>query len=634
MPILSIIVPVYKVESYLERCIESILAQSFKDFECILINDGSPDNCGEIIERYAANDSRIIPIHQENQGECGARNAGLSVMDDGPGYVGFVDSDDYIAPDMFEKLIENMENQKTDISCCRWFDVLGEEDGGESVREVVFNMVPYMNRDTFFQHILDTPFTILGTVWNKLFRRELVNSTFPVGIEVGEDTVFLVEYCKNISSASFINEALYYYQIRGDSLTHSIDGKMVEGLEAWKSVLDVSMVFGGKSYKLAEKKYVDTCMLRLQELKSDPENNYYQIARKHYLEYIRNNWYRILNNMTIPWKTRLFYLSYFLKTWLCKKNRTIRNMVGRFWTDCKEFSVDIAFRRIIRDLPYLAWDRRYNYYMRGVQKYIHDKYYFYYKELKKEYDPLVQKKGSNIIWVMWWQGELDMPEVVRMCYEQLLRICNPYEIVLITQDNWKEYLSLPVNIINKNERGMFSITHLSDIIRWGLLTQYGGFWLDIKIYASQIPEEAFSKRFYSLRAPGIWANSIFPGDWFCACLAFNHSYEKLAWCMYKLFLRYWSEHNILVDYFLTDFFTQMIAFDDDEIRQYIEAVPENWEFQQLRSHMNDPYDDKKISEMFDGSDLHALSYKEKYKMKTDDGQKTIYQHLLVNGEKQ
>jgi glycosyltransferase involved in cell wall biosynthesis len=99
MPVISIIVPVYKVEPYLRRCIDSILAQGFTDFECILIDDGSPDNCPTICDEYMEKDKRIVVIHQENKGVSAARNAGLNRAQGK--WIGFVDSDDWCDKGMF-----------------------------------------------------------------------------------------------------------------------------------------------------------------------------------------------------------------------------------------------------------------------------------------------------------------------------------------------------------------------------------------------------------------------------------------------------------------------------------------------------------------------------------------------------
>ena len=125
MPKLSIIVPVYNVEKYIRKCIDFILGKTFKDFELILVDDGSPDNCGEICESYARNDNRIRVIHRANGGLSAARNTGLSYATGK--YIGFVDSDDYVSPVMYEKLINSIEKHNADICKCGYneFDDLG-----------------------------------------------------------------------------------------------------------------------------------------------------------------------------------------------------------------------------------------------------------------------------------------------------------------------------------------------------------------------------------------------------------------------------------------------------------------------------------------------------------------------------
>ncbi len=125
MPIISVIVPVYNVEEYIHRCIDSILAQTFKEFELILVDDGSPDQSGKICDEYALIDSRIKVIHKKNGGLSDARNAGLEVAQGE--YIGFVDSDDFIESDMYEKLLEACKENSSQIAMCGRYNVLGEE---------------------------------------------------------------------------------------------------------------------------------------------------------------------------------------------------------------------------------------------------------------------------------------------------------------------------------------------------------------------------------------------------------------------------------------------------------------------------------------------------------------------------
>ena len=123
MPKISIIVPVYNVEKYLEKCVRSILAQTFTDFELILVDDGSPDSSGAMCDQFAEQDQRVKVIHKENGGLSDARNAGIEIATGE--YLGFVDSDDYIADDMYELLYTNIVKD-ADLSICGIYDVYEE----------------------------------------------------------------------------------------------------------------------------------------------------------------------------------------------------------------------------------------------------------------------------------------------------------------------------------------------------------------------------------------------------------------------------------------------------------------------------------------------------------------------------
>lgn len=118
MSLISVIVPVYKVEPYLQACLDSLLASTHKQLEIILVDDGSPDRCPEICDAYAQRDNRIRVIHQENEGLVGARNTGLRHASGD--YIGFIDSDDCISPVMFERLVAVMEQTGADVVCCEY----------------------------------------------------------------------------------------------------------------------------------------------------------------------------------------------------------------------------------------------------------------------------------------------------------------------------------------------------------------------------------------------------------------------------------------------------------------------------------------------------------------------------------
>ena len=143
MPKISIIVPVYNVEKYLEKCVRSILAQTFTDFELILVDDGSPDSSGAMCDQFAEQDQRVKVIHKENGGLSDARNAGIEIATGE--YLGFVDSDDYIADDMYELLYTNIVKEDADLSICGIYDVYeGKEPVEKQQQYIVLDKVAAM----------------------------------------------------------------------------------------------------------------------------------------------------------------------------------------------------------------------------------------------------------------------------------------------------------------------------------------------------------------------------------------------------------------------------------------------------------------------------------------------------------
>ncbi len=204
MPELSIIVPVYKVEPYLPKCIDSILAQTFTDFELILIDDGSPDRCGEICDEYAAKDSRIVVIHQENKGVSAARNAGLDIAKGE--YIGFVDSDDWIEKTMYKRLISIMQADDTDIAIC---GCKQRKESGEFLYNDFFNEGSY-NHDQLLRAMISIPNPIGGVLWNKLFKRRIIGSLrFCENMKNCEDGLFIVQTLVETKSGKKIPDPLY-----------------------------------------------------------------------------------------------------------------------------------------------------------------------------------------------------------------------------------------------------------------------------------------------------------------------------------------------------------------------------------------------------------------------------------------
>ena len=212
---ISIIVPVYNVEHYLENCIESILNQTFKDFELILVDDGSTDNSCKICDIYEKKDSRIKVIHKNNGGLSSARNAGLDIACGK--YVGFIDSDDSIHPRMYEILYDLIKKYESDISCCNYkkiYDIFKDEYENVNSLEVI-----EMSNIEAIKNLYDKEIGVkLVIACNKLYRKNLFDKIrYKVG-RLHEDEFMAHRILYNSKKITYVDNELYYYLQRDGSI--------------------------------------------------------------------------------------------------------------------------------------------------------------------------------------------------------------------------------------------------------------------------------------------------------------------------------------------------------------------------------------------------------------------------------
>ncbi len=222
--LISVIVPIYNVEEYLERCVDSILAQDHKDIELILVDDGSPDRCGEMCDTYAAQDSRVTVIHQQNAGLSGARNSGLRIAHGE--FVLFVDSDDYIDSDMCSTLIKKAYETGADIVECNLHHTYQNSEDTEIVEKY------------FDKHAL----LCMGRciVWNKLYRRSILlkaDAWFPLGLYY-EDLEFYAKLIPHINRYEYVDIAPYHYVQRSNSINNFSTTKTMQIFQILKNITD------------------------------------------------------------------------------------------------------------------------------------------------------------------------------------------------------------------------------------------------------------------------------------------------------------------------------------------------------------------------------------------------------------
>lgn len=239
---ISIIVPIYNVEEYLRKCIESALCQTYADFELILVDDGSPDNCGAICDEYAAKDERIRVIHKENGGLSDARNAGLDIAEGK--YIFFLDGDDFIDPNLLETVVPFMETGLDML-------VFGYRNffENEEVREIKHKWHGFaqvsgqLEKRNFLLNSL-LSYRIGWEAWNRVYRREVIEKyrlRFADNRKIfAEDLYFCLCYCAHAKSIRSIDVCLYNYRIRGTSIMGQQKGKLNIGRynELGKAVLE------------------------------------------------------------------------------------------------------------------------------------------------------------------------------------------------------------------------------------------------------------------------------------------------------------------------------------------------------------------------------------------------------------
>ena len=257
----SIIVPVYQVETYLRQCIDSILAQTFTDFELILVDDGSKDKSGEICEEYAGKDGRVRVIHKENGGLSDARNAGLEQA--AGEYFMFVDSDDYIAPTMIERLYNSIQSESADIAACNFcyvFDKKEKKDFSTAMEAEVLQ-----GSEIFYYRKNDRSYGFWTVAWNKLYKSETFrNVRFRFG-KYHEDEFWANDIYQLEIRVATIPECLYYYRQRDNSIMgkESI-GRNLDILEALRERIYIYLEkqeYTDQAYKVLiySLEYLDKC---------------------------------------------------------------------------------------------------------------------------------------------------------------------------------------------------------------------------------------------------------------------------------------------------------------------------------------------------------------------------------------
>lgn len=284
---ISIIIPVYRSEKTLQRCIESLINQTCRDIEIIMIVDGPPDASGILADKLAAQDNRIRVIHQKNQGVSAARNAGIEAAEGE--YIQFVDSDDYLESTACEELLMLMQKEKADMVICGFHHLYYGRDVIK-IPEKTESFLLIEDKKEFL-YLYQAQF--LNMPWNKLYKRELIVDGFAQGLDLGEDLLFNLQYMKRVGRVSVLAKPLCYYiqDDRGTTLsTKRRENRMENAWLLYSKMQEFCQVIYGNtgSGGILESKLLTEFMDEIEGLAFDKELKYkekIQIILKYYSGY-------------------------------------------------------------------------------------------------------------------------------------------------------------------------------------------------------------------------------------------------------------------------------------------------------------------------------------------------------------
>lgn len=218
-PLVSVIVPVYNMEKYLEECVTSILNQTYPEFELILVDDGSLDSSGAMVDAWGQKENRVVVIHERNKGLSGARNTGI---DKAQGeYLVFVDSDDYVAPDYIEVLLQTALAADADMAMCGVYALFQDDCCKASsmpMQARIYTPQTYMER--FY---VNTGF--FSVVWNKIYKKRLFDTVRFFEGRLNEDTIIMPRLIAQVNQVAYVPEPLYFYRQRKGSIMHTAQRK-------------------------------------------------------------------------------------------------------------------------------------------------------------------------------------------------------------------------------------------------------------------------------------------------------------------------------------------------------------------------------------------------------------------------
>lgn len=304
----------------------------------------------------------------------------------------------------------------------------------------------------------------------------------------------------------------------------------------------------------------------------------------------------------------------------------------------KNFGGLVAFKcRVLPVLYSCLTSRSYNYYfhrantsfLKRLLKNIINKY----KVIDQSHPTIDIMVSNSPIWTCWWQGEENMPEVIKTCYIRLQKNSNGHPVYLVTMKNVSQFVELPDFILQKVDKGYISFTHLSDILRVLLLEKYGGFWIDAAIWVTK-PIDICGFSFFTLKQRTDNDDSITKRCWINGCVASGKGFWLYSFLRESL-MYYWEKENQLINYFILDYLMR-IAYDEmPNVKSIIDSIPYSCpSIHIMKKIMNHEYDELRMKELLRENAFFSLSWKIPFECYNSVGKPSYYKFFLeYNNEK-
>lgn len=498
--IISIIVPVYNQEEYLNKSILSAINQSYKNIEIIIINDGSTDKSVKILEKFANIDDRIKIIHQKNQGLVGATLTGIknSTGD----YICFLDPDDFIGENFVSNFVQALDKDYDFVAAGYYIDNGVSVKSKELDTYKVYNNDELVERKNSFLSKINTSLIsdeFFISRWNKIYKKECVNKILNEfetckNVSLGEDTIFtFLVICNSTLGKTIKKSNEYFYNVanqnsmmKNSNIEAYVD-KCNIAFNSFSKLLNNYNCELRQAYLLFYF-LIDTIFVRVNKNDSESFEYLYNFLMKNdiYLEAIK-----VVLKQKNGIKNRIDLILRILIR-KSKKYLMIKKAFKKFKlaiNNTLQYIIDIKRNLCIKNLSQIKNKLKFSKQRRNAFIDIKDKLPLIERRITpylKSYETIItdlnESKIEKNIFVFWWDGFDNAPDIVKECKKSVYKYYKDYKIIPIDKDNYKKYTNINLKIINDFENGKISIQTFSDILRFNLLKHNGGMWIDATIF--------------------------------------------------------------------------------------------------------------------------------------------------------